>query len=161
MIFNIRKKDWRVKEREKEIRNNQRFERLMAIEKRKAKEREKKHKIRQIHQKNRYLSERKSKFTTSKLLMFLILINCTIVEVYSMWVMYTLQDLSALYTLITAVIGESVAYAIYSAKSFNETKEEAKITLEREKFLCEHGLNQNTDNDEPVMEENEEIEIVG
>ena len=50
--------------------------------------------------------------------MYLILINCMVVEVYSMWVMYKLVDLSALYTLIGAVISESVSFAIYCAKSF-------------------------------------------
>ena len=52
-----------------------------------------------------------------------------------MWVMYHFSDLSALYSLIGAVVGESLSYAIYCAKSFNDSKEEAKSKLERDRFL--------------------------
>lgn len=63
---------------------------------------------------------KKSKISTTKLLVLFLLINFTVVEVYSMWIMYTLADLSALYTLITAVIGETMTLAIYAIKSTKE-----------------------------------------
>lgn len=86
------------------------------------------------HRNGGFFSERKKKMTTSKILMYYILINCTVIEVYSMYTMYTLKDLSPLYSLIGAVIGESLSYAIYCAKSFKDTKEEVKSKLERDKF---------------------------
>lgn len=57
---------------------------------------------------------------TTKLIVAFIFINCTVVEIYSMWVMYKLADLSALYTLITAVVGESVTFITYAVKSTKE-----------------------------------------
>lgn len=78
--------------------------------------------------------KRKKKRTTTKILMYFILLNCTIIEAYSMIVMYFLKDLSALYSLIGAVVGESVSYAIYCCKSFNDTKEEKRIALERDQW---------------------------
>lgn len=62
----------------------------------------------------------KKKIATTKLIVFFILFNCTMIEVYSMWVMYKFMDLSALYSLITAVIGESITFIAYAAKSAKE-----------------------------------------
>ena len=63
---------------------------------------------------------KKKKINTSKLLIGFIFINCVTVEIYSMWVMYVLSDLSALSVLMTAIIGETFAYAVYSIKSTKE-----------------------------------------
>lgn len=166
MFFNKTPRDWKVKEREKEIRANKKYERRLVIEKRKSKERKRKNELRQIRMKNSYISERLRKCTTSKILMYIILLNCSVVEIYSMWIMYYLRDLSALYSLIGAVIGESISYAIYSAKSFNETKEESKINLEREKLLLnsENPKQENQvtdDNDKPEMDDEMNIKSEG
>ncbi len=72
--------------------------------------------------------------TTTKVLMAFIFLNCTVVEVYSMAVMYLLQDLSSLYSLITAVVTESISFAIYACKAYNETKQEELIKLERDRM---------------------------
>ena len=56
-----------------------------------------------------------------------------------MWVMFVLGDLSALYSLIGAVVGESVTFAIYCYKSFNETKEEQRLQFEKDKFFGADG----------------------
>nr|DAR94440.1 MAG TPA: hypothetical protein [Caudoviricetes sp.] len=80
------------------------------------------------------ISCRKRKFTTTKFLMYLILGNCFIIELYSMWAMFFMGDLGALSSLIGAVIGESVAFAVYCYKSFSENREEARAQLERDKF---------------------------
>lgn len=77
-------------------------------------------------------SKQKKKITTTKFIVAYIFLNCTIIEVYSMYVMFVLQDLSALYSLITAVVTESLSFAVYAAKSFMETKEEEKNKLSRE-----------------------------
>lgn len=72
--------------------------------------------------------------TTTKIIMAFLLVNCTAVEVYSMVVMYQLQNLDALYSLITAVVTESISFAVYAAKSYIETKQEEIIRLERDKM---------------------------
>ncbi len=72
--------------------------------------------------------------TTTKIIMAFLLVNCTAVEIYSMVVMYQLQNLDALYSLITAVVTETISFAVYAAKSYNETKQEEIIKLERDKM---------------------------
>lgn len=84
----------------------------------------------------------RKKIQTGKILtvlsMILLAVNCVWVERFSMVAMLQWGDLSALPSLITAVvsttIGEAVIFAIYSAKSYHETKEEEKIKLERERL---------------------------
>ena len=75
------------------------------------------------------------KFNTTKLVMAYIIINCTIVEIYSMWVMVKLQDISGLYTLITSVIGETIAFLVYAVKS---TKENTQGGIIYEKMKLEN-----------------------
>lgn len=67
--------------------------------------------------------------TTTKIIMAFLLVNCSIVEAYSMIVMWKLQNLDALYSLITAVVTESISFAVYATKSYNETKEGQRILL--------------------------------
>ena len=64
--------------------------------------------------------KRKKKKETSKIAMFFIFLNCTIIEVYSMVAMWYFADLSPLYSLIGAVLGESIAYISYCAKAKKE-----------------------------------------
>ena len=78
---------------------------------------------------------KKKKATFTKIIMTFIFINCTVIEIYSMIVMYILQDLSALSTLIGAVVGEAFAFAVYCVKSFLETKEEKKLEFEKEQYF--------------------------
>lgn len=95
-------------------------------------------------------SMRSFKFpTTTKIIMAFLLTNCTAVEIYSMVVMWKLQNLDALYSLITAVVTESISFAVYAAKSYNETKEEQRILLERDK------MSMDTANESAVEEEPE------
>ena len=85
--------------------------------------------------KNAYVNTKtKKKLTTTKVFMWFIFVNCAIIEMYSMFVMFFLGDLSALTALIGAVIGEAMTFAVYCAKAYNETKQEEKIKLEREQF---------------------------
>ena len=87
----------------------------------------------------------KKRRTTTKSLMAFILINCSIVEIYSMVIMFVLHDISALYSLIGAVVGESISFAIYCTKSYKENKEEAINKLERDKFLASVESNKKED----------------
>lgn len=65
----------------------------------------------------------KKPLSYSKAALIFIFINCTCIEIYSMAVMFLLQDLSALSTLIAAVVTESVSFAIYSGKSALENRQ--------------------------------------
>lgn len=94
--------------------------------------------------------------STTKILTYFILINCTVVEAYSMWVMYRLQDLSALYSLIGAVITESISYAVYCAKSFKENNAKFNLAFEREKFMIENEI---TGGDDTPLENTIEDDI--
>ena len=85
--------------------------------------------------------------TTTKVIMAFLLINCTAVEVYSMVVMWKLANLDALYSLITAVVTESISFAVYAAKSYNETKQEEIIKLERDKMSITEAASESGEND--------------
>jgi hypothetical protein len=104
--------------------------------------------IRDIRESNR--REPKFKIQTTKLIIIFIFLNCTVVEGYSMWVMYKLMDLSALYTLITAVVGETIAFAVYAAKSYKETYAEEQLKFEKDKLASQLA---------PVQEEPEPDDI--
>lgn len=142
---------WSEAEIKHEDRASIRFDKKKRKELIKMEKRRRKEELHAIHTSGKDTSEEKQKITTSKRLMYVIMINCMIVEIYSMWAMFVLKDLSALYSLIGAVISESISYAIYCAKSFKESKEEARIALERDKFQASLPLN-----DEIPDEENEE-----
>lgn len=106
-------------------------------------------KIDKLKKKNEYLKQineletegdkykRKTPYT-KKIMMF-ILINCTIVELYSMFAMTYTNDLSSLCTLITAVVGESISFAIYSYKSIKENTQGG--------IVYESAMNNNTSTD--------------
>lgn len=78
----------------------------------------------------------KLKFNTTKLVLFFIFINCTAVEIYSMWIMVKLADISGLYALITAVVGETMSFLIYALKS---TKENTEGGIVYEKMKIENA----------------------
>lgn len=65
-------------------------------------------------------SRRKKKVEFGKLCFLMIVANCTVIELYSMIAMWHFGDLSALYSLIGAVVGESIAYVSYCAKAKKE-----------------------------------------
>ena len=126
--------EFTIKEKDQLDKEERRHKKLLKKELIKLDKRKKKQELREISEQYKYVSEAKQKRTTSKVLMYFILANCTMIELYSMVVMFVLKDLSALYSLIGAVIGQSVSYAIYCTKSFKESKEEAINSLERDKF---------------------------
>lgn len=53
----------------------------------------------------------------SKLGMWYIFISCTAVQIYSMAAMWHFADLSPLYSLIGATVGEGITYYAYTAKA--------------------------------------------
>lgn len=58
--------------------------------------------------------------STSKVAMCYIFISCTAVQIYSMAAMWHFGDLSALYSLIGATVGEAITFCSYEAKSAKE-----------------------------------------
>ena len=92
---------------------------------------------------NDFFEERRKSFTTTKFIFYLLLINCIMLEIYAMVVMYKLNDLSALPILITAVIGESISFAIYCLKAYFAKRSEENMKFEKEKF----GLNNSNEED--------------
>lgn len=72
----------------------------------------------------------KTKISTTKLLMIFLFLNCTAIEIFTGWVtiksfslaMMTgaIIDFSPLVALISAVVGEVIAFAIYALKSAKE-----------------------------------------
>ncbi len=79
----------------------------------------------------------KKRLETSKLLMYFIVINCSIIEIYCMWAMVHFNDLSSLPTLMGAVITESVSFAVYCAKAYFGKKGEVDAELARENMELE------------------------
>ena len=96
----------------------------------------------------------KKKIQTTKIiaavLMIFILVNSLMIEFYAMYAMFVLNNLEALDVLITTAIGSCLTlvleFAIYSAKSFLETKAEKQLEFEREKFQYESNVD-TTDGD--------------
>ena len=96
----------------------------------------------------------KKKIQTTKIiaavLMIFILVNSLMIEFYAMYAIFVLSNLEALDVLITTAIGSCLTlvleFAIYSAKSFLETKAEKQLEFEREKFQYESNVD-TTDGD--------------
>lgn len=58
--------------------------------------------------------------STAKIALGYIFLSCTVVQIYSMAAMWHFADLSALYSLIGATVGETISYCAYAAKSARE-----------------------------------------
>ena len=78
-------------------------------------------------EKNEVLKKQeKRKLSTTKRLTFFLFINCTIIEIFTLYV--TLKqlnmgmgvDLTPLQLLITTIVGEVIVFAVYSLKSLKE-----------------------------------------
>ena len=78
-------------------------------------------------EKNEVLKKQeKRKLSTTKRLTFFLFINCTIIEIFTLYV--TLKqlnmgmgvDLTPLQMLITTIVGEVIVFAVYSLKSLKE-----------------------------------------
>ena len=100
------------------------------------------HKSRIINMKKEYeeiVPKKKTKkgfdlSTTTKQLMLFIIINCSIIEIYTMVVMIMFQDLSALTALISAVVSESFSFMVYCTKSYLENRSEKNHEYDMEKL---------------------------
>ena len=77
--------------------------------------------------------EKKDKIANSKLLIWFLFINCTVIELFTIWVIcrelglaaegILSPDLSPLMALITTVVAEVIGFGIYALKSTKENTE--------------------------------------
>lgn len=135
--------DWTLDELRQEEKNIKKYKAGMRKALLNAQERSRKKEIKSLSKKVTIPALDRQDMTSSKLFMIIILVNCSIIEIYSMWAMYKLKNLEALPGLITAVIGESISYLIYCAKSYFGKKEEGRLNLDRDL----NGLNDDSIND--------------
>lgn len=125
--------EWTNEERSRELNDLMDYEKAKRAELLRSEQRRRAMELDAI--KNAYRATKtKKKLTTTKVFMWFIFVNCAIIELYAMFTMFFLGDLSALTALIGAVIGEAMTFAVYCAKAYNETKQEEQIKLEREQF---------------------------
>lgn len=92
----------------------------------------------------KYGKSGRRKMPTSKKLTIFLIANFTLVEIYTLYIMYYLQDISALPSLITVVIGEVVALMIYQIKSLKENTASTGFMYELKMKDAEQGI---VDND--------------
>jgi len=82
----------------------------------------------------------KRKMEMSKKLTIFMLVNFTLVEIYTLYIMYAFQDISALPTLITVVIGEVVALMVYQIKALKENTSSTGFMYELKMKDAEKGI---------------------
>lgn len=97
----------------------------------------------------------KQALTTTKFLMLFLFISCSIIQIFTLVVTIIsisagVYDFTALQMLITAVVGEVVAFAVYSIKSL---KENTKGGIVYETAMWKNLKTEN--------EENENMEVQG
>lgn len=80
------------------------------------------------------------KMPTGKKLTIFLVANFTLVEIYTLYIMYHLQDISALPTLITVVVGEVVALLVYQVKSLKENTANTGFMYELKMKDAENGV---------------------
>ena len=107
---------------------------------------------RNLKEEQKKIRHPRKKISTTKLLIAFLFLNCTAIEIFTGWA--TVQsfvlaktlgfsvDFTPLVTLISAVVGEVIGYAIYSIKS---TKENTKGGIVYESALREQEYTNNND----------------
>lgn len=88
----------------------------------------------------KYGKDGKRKMPMGKKLTIFLLINFTLVELYTLYIMYYLQDITALPSLITVVVGEVVAFIVYQIKSLKENTSSTGFMYELKMKDAENGI---------------------
>ena len=91
----------------------------------------------------------KEKIPTGKIGFWYMIINCTVIEIYSLVAMFIFRDLSSLPALIVAVVGDCVAFISYNAKSSKENTE-GGIVYESAMKKLEYELGNSMSEDDAV-----------
>ena len=89
----------------------------------------------------------KRKMPTGKKLTIFLLTNFTIVEIYTLYIMYYLKDISALPSLITVVIGEVIALLVYQIKSLKENTANTGFMYELKMKNVDNYISKESDDD--------------
>jgi hypothetical protein len=92
-------------------------------------------------------NKKDNKLTTTKKLMAYIVVNCTIIELYTMFIVYKFQEAAILEPLISAVVAESFSFFVYCLKSYFETKAEKNNDLAYYRINKRYEDEQNNQND--------------
>lgn len=89
----------------------------------------------------KHKNDNKKPLTFGKMALIFLLLNCTVIEIYAMVVMFIFADLSPLTVLISSVVGECIGLISYNIKSQKENTgpNGEGITY----FLAEKNKNQN------------------
>ena len=98
----------------------------------------------------KYGKSGKRKMPTGKKLTIFLIANLTLVEVYTLFIMYYLRDISALPVLITAVVGDVIALLIYQIKSLKENTADTGFMYELKMREANNNTNCNTNDDNAV-----------
>ena len=88
----------------------------------------------------------KKELTTGKKVLYFMISNCSLIEIYSLVVMILFADLSSLPLLITAVVAECISVCGYFVKSTKENTEHG-IVYETAMKKLEYELNNKEDKD--------------
>lgn len=98
--------------------------------------------------------EKRDKIANSKLLIWFLFINCTIIELFTIWVIckelglaadgILMPDLSPLMALITTVVAEVIGFGIYALKSTKENTA-GGIVYEAAMFNLQNGEDEDED----------------
>lgn len=88
----------------------------------------------------KYGKNGRRKMPTGKKFTIFLLINFTVVEIYTLFIMYYLRDISALPTLITSVIGEVITLIVYQIKSLKENTASSGFMYELKMKDAEQGI---------------------
>lgn len=98
---------------------------------------------------------KKKRISTTKLIVFFLFLNCTLIELFTSWVTVKSLDVSLitglstdmtpLVTLIGAVVGEVIGFAIYAVKSTKENTQ-GGVVYDTAMSVIQKEENSNSDN---------------
>lgn len=100
----------------------------------------------------------KKKLTFGKLALIFLLFNCSVIEIYSMIVMFIFKDLSPLTVLISSVVGECIGLISYNVKSQKENTGPNGEGITWSLALKEKEENQNEPKCQDTITPNEETD---
>lgn len=98
----------------------------------------------------KHKNDNKKPLTFGKIALIFLLLNCTVIEIYSMIVMFIFADLSPLTVLISSVVGECVGLISYNIKSQKEN------TGPNGEGITYMMANKNINQNEPIIKSEEE-----
>jgi hypothetical protein len=101
-------------------------------------------KVRQEIEDIKHSNDRRKKLSFSKIAVIFIFSNCVVIELYSMYAMLRIGDLSALGSLVAAVGGQCISLSGYFIKSSKENTEHG-IVYETTMKELEYSMNTEED----------------